>query len=241
MDPPNARSSRRIVALGVTLALTAGALAGCGSSGAPDSPAGTITTFLNAAAAGDGATACAQLSTQAQAQVVQGASCEQGIKLGSAAYGSIIKRITIIGLKRQGNSASGTAAVGSQPTATFQLTRANGRWRIVAEHRVGAPTQSSAPPSASTVARCLTRAFGAIENFGSDSTGGVPHVVLAVDLNRRTVAEVNVFGSSATADSAYPAIKAREGARKTTLAGNLVIVSFGTISLARQHAIEQCG
>jgi hypothetical protein len=241
MYPPSAHSCRRVVALGATVALTAGALAGCGSSGASGSPAGTITTFLNAAAAGDGATACAQLSTEAQAQVVQGASCEQGIKLGSAAYGSIVKRITIVGLTRQGNSASGTAALGGQPTATFQLTRTNGRWRIVAEHRISAPPQGSAGPSASTVTRCLARTFGAIENFGSDSTGGVPHVVLAVDLNRLTVAEVNVFGSSAMASSAYPAIKAGEGTRKTTLVGSLVIVYLGTVPSAKQRAIELCG
>lgn len=48
------------------------ALAGCGSNSS-GSPAQTIGTFLRAAAAADGAKACAQLSVAAQRQVVTGA------------------------------------------------------------------------------------------------------------------------------------------------------------------------
>lgn len=52
---------------------------------------------------------------------MQGVSCERGIKLGAGLDSSIIKQIKITDLKTQGNTASGTATLNGQPTATFQL------------------------------------------------------------------------------------------------------------------------
>ncbi len=112
------------------------ALAGCGSSGT-SSPQKTLTTFLHAAASGDGAKACAQLTVQAQSQIVRGLSCAQGMKLASGLYGPIIKRITITDLKTQGNAASGITMVNGKPMARFHMTKSGGRWMIDGEQNPG--------------------------------------------------------------------------------------------------------
>ena len=53
-------------------------------------PQDTIQTFLQAAATGDGAKACAQLSPAAKRQVVASGACVHGIRTGASVYGSII-------------------------------------------------------------------------------------------------------------------------------------------------------
>lgn len=222
------------------------ALAGCGG-GSSGSPEQTIGTFLNAAASGDGATACAQLSPQAQAQVAQGVSCEQGIKLSSALYSSIIKQVKVTGVKTRGTTASGTSTLNGQPIATFRLSKSGGRWLIVSEQRTGASGNfgsGAAGPSQArvdAVLQCLEKTFGAVEDAGSDSTGGVPHAVLSVDVNRLSAAEVNVFSSPSAASSGYPGIKTHEGALTTALEGGLVIVYFKTIPAGKRSSMEACG
>ena len=231
-------------------ALTAVALAGCGGTGSSGSPEQAISTFLHAAAAGDGATACAQLSPHAQTQVVQGAPCEEGIKLGAGLYSSIIKQIKIIGVRTQRNTASGTSMLNGRPIATFRLTKSGGKWLIVSEHRTSASASTgsgaagfSGPSLArvAAVSQCLEKTLGAVDNAGADSAGGVPHVVLAVNVAGYTAAEVNVFASSAAAGTAYAAIKTREGSLTTKLGGGAVIVYFKAIAAGRQREIEACG
>ncbi len=241
---------RRVAPIVAALALTAVAVAGCGSSGSSGSPEQTIRTFLSAAAAGDGATACAQLSAQAKAQVVQGTSCEQGIKLGSALYGSTIKQIKITGLKTEGSTASGTATLNGQATATFRLSKSGGKWLIVGEQRTGTSGSTGSPgatgsarPSetrVTAVAHCLEKTFGLVDNFGSDTTGGVPHVVLGVNIARRSAAVINVFASPSVATSGYPGIKTHEAPLTTKLDGGLVIVYFKPLPADKQRSIEAC-
>jgi hypothetical protein len=129
------------------IALAAIAVAGCGSSGPPSTPQRTIETFVRASAAGDAATACAQLSAQAKREVMQGVSCEQGIRLGASVYGSIIKQIQVTGLTTLDQSATGISTLNGLPTATFKLRRRGGRWLIVDEHRASSSTASSSPAS----------------------------------------------------------------------------------------------
>lgn len=232
-------------------ALTAVALAGCGGSGSSGSPEQAISTFLRAAAAGDGATACAQLSPQAQAQVVHGAPCEEGIKLGAGLYSSIIKQIKITGVRTQRNTASGTSMLNGRPIATFRLTKSGSKWLIVSEHHTSASASTGSGAAAgfsgpslarvAAVSQCVEKTVGAVDNAGVDSTGGVPHVVLAVNVAGYTAAEVNVFASSAAAGTAYAAIKTREGSLTTKLRSGAVIVYFKAIAAGRQREIEACG
>jgi len=263
------------------LALAVAALlAGCGGSGAPASPEQTISTFMHAAASGDGTTACAQLSSAAeqrdgttacaqlssaaqqrdgttacaqlssaaQQQVVQGTSCEQGIELGAGLYGSIIKQIQITDLSTSDSTASRTTRLNGTLMATFRLTKSGGKWLIADEQLLATPGQHSAGSSAgptdarvTAVQRCIASALGPVDNFGTDSTGGVRHVVISVNVNRLTAAEVSVFGSAAAAAaSAYPAIKAQEGSLVTKLGGDTVIVYMKPLSAGQQHSVEAC-
>jgi hypothetical protein len=252
MQPGKTTKQRRTALSVAAFAASAFLIAGCGGSGssAAGSPAQTIQTFLNAAAAGDGATACAQLSPLAQQQVVQGTSCEQGIKLGSGLLGSIIKQIQITGLMTQGKTSTGTATVNGQPMATFQLTKSGGKWTIANEQRTAASGSTSPPAATGTagpsgarvaaVAQCLGKAFG-VESAGSESTGGVAHVVLALDSNRVSAAMVDVFASPTAAKSASAAITTHAAPLTTNLTGSLVIVYLKPVSADKRQQIEACG
>jgi hypothetical protein len=132
------------------------------------------------------------------------------------------------------------------PIARFQLSKSGGRWVITGEQRLGAPapsttTTASAPSPArvSAVARCLEKTFG-VEDAGSDSTGGVPHVVLALDIDRRSAAMVDVFASAAAASAGYPGVKAGSGSLTAKLSGGLVIVYLKPVPAPRQSEIERC-
>jgi hypothetical protein len=236
---------RRRAAL--TSGLVALAFAGCGGGGTAASPESTINDFLNAAAAGDGPTACALLSASAQQQVVQGAGCEQGIKMAAPVYGSIIKQIKIADVKTAGSTASGVATLNGKPTATFQMTKSNGKWVIDSEQRAGSTATSGSTQSGPTQARltaisqCLAKAGATSDNAGSETTGGAPHQVLAVNVDQLTVAMLDVFGSSAAASSAYTAIRSSSAPAQAKLIGDSVVVYLRPLAAAKQAAIATCG
>ncbi len=213
----------------------------------PGSPRQTIETFLHAAASGNAATACAQLSAQAERDVVQGASCETGIRNGASVYGSIIGQLRIADLKITGNTATASSTLSGHPTATFQLKKSGDKWLIVAEQRVQAATSAGADSGGPTQARvesvagCLDRTFGAVENAGVDGTGGVPHVVLSVDIAGYSAAEVDVFSSALAAVSGYRGIKAYESSLTTKLTGGSVIVYLMQVTAKKRSTIEACG
>jgi hypothetical protein len=213
----------------------------------PSSPERTIQTFLHAATTGDGATACAQLSAQAKREVVQGADCQAGIRLGASMYGSIIGQLKMSGLRVTGDTATATSTLSGHPTATFQLKKTRGKWLIVQEQRVTAAAKagarSAAPAEArvESVASCLDQRFGAVEDAGLDSTGGVPHAVLSVDVGGYSAAEVDVFASALAAVSGYPGIKTAARGLSTDIAGASVIVYLHPLTAAQQDTITSCG
>jgi hypothetical protein len=239
----------RSLAASAGIAVAAIAIAGCGSSGPPSTPRRTIETFLRASAAGDAPTACVQLSAHATGEVMQGVSCEQGITLGASVYGPIIKQIQVSGVTTQGDSATGNSTLNGLPTATFKLRKQGGEWLIVDERRAsssiaGALAANSSGPSASrveTIAGCLDGAFGAVDNGGLDTTGGVAHVLLTVSSGGQSIAEVDVFASALAALSAYKAITAYERTLTTKLASTSVIVYLKTVPAGKRHTIEACG
>jgi hypothetical protein len=235
-----------IVAVSFTIAVV---VSSCGSSGPASTPIGTINTFLQASASGDAAKACAQLSPQAQGEVVQGVSCRQGIKDGALVYGSIIKQITVTGLSVHGTTATATSMLNGHPTATLMLRKQGGKWIIVQERRVSsspaatATSNSSGPTQAqvAAVAGCLDQTFETVDNGGLDDTGNVPHVVLSVDAGGSSAAEVDVFASALAALSGYRPIKNYEGSLTTKLASTSVIVYLKSLTAGQQRAIEACG
>ncbi len=235
---------RRSAVFATTLAVLA--LAGCGGSTAASSPESTINNFLHAAAAGDGTTACALLSASAQQQVVQGTGCEHGIKMAAPLYSSIIKQIKITDVNTVGSTASGIATLNGKPTATFHMTKSNGKWVIDSEKRAASTGPNSSAQSGPTqarlaaISRCLAKAGASAENAGSETTGA-PHQVLAVNVNQLTVAMLNVFGSSAAANSAYSAIRSNSGPAQAKLTGDSVAVFLRPISPAKQATIAACG
>jgi hypothetical protein len=235
--------SRSLAAVAVSVSLAV-ALAACGSSAPPRSAQQTLDQFLRASAAGDGAKACALLSTHAQGEVVAGSSCEDGVRAGARVYGSIIKQIRIDDLKISGRTATGTSTLNGQPTATFVMSRRNGLWLITEEHRVEVTLPSAAAgPSESqveTVAGCLDNVAGTVDNSGLDSTGGA-HVVLSIAPGGEPVAEVDVFATAMSALSGYKAIKAIDAAAPTKLASTSVVVYFKTLSAHQRRQIEACG
>jgi hypothetical protein len=213
----------------------------------PGSPALTLQTFLRAAASGDARTACAQLSPSAQRDMIQGASCEQGITNGAGFYGSIIGQLRVSGLRTTRGTATATTNLSGRPTATVQLKNTGGKWLIVHEQRVAAAAtagaSSSGPSQArvETVASCLDKSFRAVENAGLDSTGGVSHVALSVDVDGYSAAEVDVFATALAAVSGYRGIKTYNRSLTTNVAGGSVIVYTRTIATAQQRRIEACG
>ncbi len=217
--------------------------------GASDSgsPAQTLQTFLRAAAAGDARTACAQLSATAKAEMVQGASCEQGITNGAGFYGSIIGQLRVSDLRTRGDTATATTNLSGRPTATVALKKTGDKWLIVQEHRVAAAAtagaSSSGPSQArvESVASCLDKSSGAVEDAGLNSTGGVSHVALSVDVGGYSAAEVDVFATALAAVSGYRGIKTYNRTLTTNLAGGSVIVYVRTIAPAQQRRIEACG
>jgi hypothetical protein len=235
--------SRSLAAVATTLALAV-ALAACGSGAPPRSAQQTLDQFVRASAAGDGAKACALLSTHAQGEVVAGASCEQSVKTGASTYGSIIKQIRIDDLKISGLRATGTSTLNGQPTATFTLSRVGGRWLIIAEHRVSVvPSTAAAGPSEArveAVAGCLDRAVGSVDNGGLDATGGA-HVVLSVGAGGEPAAEVDVFATAMSALSGYKAIKSIDAGMLVRLTSTSVVAYFKTLSASQRRRIEACG
>ena len=179
--------------------------------------------------------------------MVQGASCEQGITNGAGFYGSIIGQLRISDLRTTGDTATATTNLSGRPTATVQLKKTDGKWLIVQEQRVAAAAtagaSSSGPSQArvESVASCLDKSFGAVENAGLDSTGGVSHVALSVDVNgyssRRSRRLRNRAGSGfgLSRDQDVQPL-AHDQSR-----GGSVIVYMRPIATAQQRRIEACG
>jgi hypothetical protein len=212
------------------------------------SPEQTIATFLTAAAAGDGATACAQLSPQAQRQLGTGPSCVQAIRQETSLYSSISKQIKVTVRTTRPGGTIGTAAVRGAAVATFRMSRSGGRWLIASQHLTGTSgtswTAASYGPSqarVASVAQCLDQTFGPVDNAGYDGSGGVPHFVLGVDVGGYSAAEVDVFDSVLAAGSGYRGIKPLEATLTTRLIGGSVVVYLRPVTTAQQRAIEACG
>jgi hypothetical protein len=228
--------SRSLAAVATTLVLGV-ALAACGSGAPPRSAQQTLDQYLRASAAGDGAKACALLSTP-------GVSCEQSVRTGAGTYGSIIKQIKIADLKITGLRATGTSTLNGQPTATFTLSRVGGHWLITAEHRVTVvPSTGEAGPSEArveAVAGCLDHAVGSVDNGGLDATGGA-HVVLSVGAGGEPAAEVDVFSTAMSALSGYKAIKSIDAGMPVKLASTSVVAYFKPLPASQRRRIEACG
>jgi hypothetical protein len=224
------------VALGV-------ALAACGSSAPPRTAEQTLDQFLRASASGDGAKACALLSTQARGEEVVGSSCEQGVETGARVYGSLIKQIRVGELRVTGRIAAGTSTLNGQPTATFTLSRKTGQWLITAERRVAVTLPSGAVGPSETrverVAGCLNNTVGSVDNGGLDSTGGA-HVALSVGTGGEPAAEIDVFASAMSALSGYKSIKALDAGMPTRLASTSVVVYLKPLSARERRLIEAC-
>jgi hypothetical protein len=234
--------SRSLAAVVASISLAAG-LAACGSSGPPRSAQQTLDQFLRASAAGDGARACALLSTQAQGEVATGSACEDGVKAGASVYGSIIKQIRVTDLKVAGRSATGTSTLNGQPTARFTLSRSSGQWLITEERRlaVALPSDGGGPSEVhvESVAGCLNGHVGSVDNGGLDATGGA-HVVLSVGAGGQPSAEIDVFATAMSALSGYKAIKALDAGLPTKLASTSVVVYFKPLSASKRRVIEAC-
>jgi limonene-1,2-epoxide hydrolase len=228
--------------------LVASALVGCGS-GTSSTPRRTIDTFLQASALGDGSTACAQLTPQARGEVVKGLSCQQGIADGASVYGAIIGQIKVGTVSVQGSTATGTSVLNGRTTATFRLSRREGKWLIVDEQRVAAASENAAgadtpPPTEArveAVAGCLDDAFGLVDNAGMDSTGGVPHSVLTVNAGGTPAAEVDVFSTALAALSDYRRIQSARAGKPTVLASTSVVVYVQQLTARKRHTVEACG
>jgi hypothetical protein len=238
--------ARNVLILVAAFAVTTFVLSSWGS-GRPSRPESTIETFLRAAATGDGAKACAQLSPAAQREVVATGRCVDGILAGANTYGSIIAQMKITGLKVSGDTATAFSSLNGQPTATFTLHKSHGKWMIVQEQQVksaiGAGHGSAGPPESRVeeVAACLDKSFGIVDNGGLDGTGGVSHVALSVDSGGSSAAEIDVFESALVALSGYQGIKTYVHPLQTRLAGGSVIVYLKALPTAKQRQIEACG
>ena len=169
------------------------------------------------------------------------------MKMAAPFYGSIIKQVKVTNVETTGNTASGVATLHGKPSATFQMTKSNGKWIISGERRAGTTSSNSSTQSGPTQSRltavssCLTKAGVSSENAGSESTGGVPHQVLSVDASQLTVAMLDVFASPAAANSAYAAIRSSSAPAQATLVGSSVVVYLRPVAAAQRTAIEACG
>lgn len=227
----------------LTAAIAAVAIGACGSASAP-TPAETINTFLRSGAAGDSSTACAQMSDNAKHQMFKGVTCEDGMKLVAAAFGSLVKNVKVSDVKTQGTAASVILRYNGRPVTNYRLIKTGDKWLIDSGRRIG-----SAPPSPTTTAPtearvaavidCLQKGVGVL-NAGADSASGVPMVVLMVDLHGKTVGMFDVFASAAGAATAYPTIKAHESPSVTQEAGSSVVIYMQHVPLDTQRAIEDC-
>ena len=227
----------------LTTTIFAVTVGGCG--GASGSPAETITTFLHSAAVGDSATACAQMTDNAKRQMIKGVTCEDGMKLESVAFGSLVKNVKVSDVTTHGTTASAILRYNGRPITQYSLIKHGDKWLIDSGRRIRSASSSSttaAPTKARVVAviECLDKGVGAPLNAGGDSASGVPMVVLAVELRGKTVAMFDVFASAAGAATAYPAIKAHESPSVTKLVGSSVVVYMQHVSLDNQRAIEAC-
>ena len=192
-------------------AIAAVTIGACGGASGT-SPAETINTFLRSAAAGDSSTACAQMSDNAKQQMFTGTTCEDGMKLVAAAFGSLVKNVKVSDVKTQGTTSSLILRYNGRPVTNYSLIKKGGKWLIDSGRRIGSPSSSptaTAPTKArvAAVIDCLQKGVGVPLNAGGDSAGGVPMVVLAVDLHGKTVGMFDVFASAAGATTAYPTIK----------------------------------
>ena len=228
----------------LTTAIAAVAIGACGGASAT-TPAETITTFLRSGAAGDSSTACAQMSDNAKHQMFKGMTCEDGMKLVAAAFGSLVKNVKVSDVKTQGTAASVILRYNGRPVTNYRLIKKGDKWLIDSGRRIGSPPSSpttTAPTKArvAAVIDCLQKGVGVPLNAGADSAGGVPMVVLMVDLHGKTVGMFDVFASAAGAATAYPTIKAHESPSVTKLAGSSVVVYMQHVPLDTQRTIEAC-
>ena len=227
----------------LTTAVAAATLGACGGASAP-TPAETISTFLRSAAAGDSSTACAQMSDNAKQLMFKGTTCEDGIKLVAAAFGSLVKNVKVSDVKTQGTTASVILRYNGRPVTNYSLIKTGDKWLINSGRRIGSASSSptTTTPTKARVAAaidCLQTGVGVL-NAGADSASGVPMVVLMVELHGKTAGMFDVFASEAGAATAYPTIKAHESPSVTKLAGSSVVVYMQHVPLDTQRAIEAC-
>ena len=125
-------------------AIAAVTIGACGGASGT-SPAETITTFLRSGAAGDSSTACAQMSDNAKHQMFTGTTCEDGMKLVAAAFGSLVKNVKVSDVKTQGTTASVILRYNGRPVTNYSLIknrrqvadrlRAQDRLPVIVAHR----------------------------------------------------------------------------------------------------------
>lgn len=121
----------------IALAAAAVGVGGCGTSDA-DNAKGTVKSFLNDVAAGNGGAACAKLTPQAQqvlSRAVQNMPCARALDaLGAATSKSIRSRVKTIEPKITISGSRGTArygsVTGSRSTRVLQLQKVGGSWKI---------------------------------------------------------------------------------------------------------------
>jgi hypothetical protein len=238
----------RVVAIGC--ALSAVLWSGCGSSD-EQSPDKAVHAFFDAAAAGDGAKACALLSKQAQSQFVHGTSCQQGIKQFGPVVGSVAKQAKV-SVQTHGDSATATLSVNGRTAGTYELRKSGGKWQIVSEHGAGGTAQgggaaqgTAAGPSKArvdAVAKCLNPTFGLISNYGGSSIGGAQHVTLvATPTESKSTAYVEVFGSPQAASSGLPGLqKYFRGRKELKLKGSSVLAYDKDFPRDKRSKAEAC-
>lgn len=128
---------------------------------------------------------------------------------------------------------------------TYTLVKSGDKWLINRGRKMttSSTTTTTRPSQAqvAAVSSCLARKVEMPMNAGADSAGGVPMVVLTVQLGGYTKGMLDVFASAPAARSAYPAIKARELEYVVKLLRNSVVVYFKHVPAAKQRLVESCG
>ena len=127
---------RALVRWGGPALLTAIVVSACGGAG---DPSAAVKSYLNAIAAGDGSTACKQISQQAIAQIVRArgssdpAACANVIKQASQLISPTQKKelqsANVTTVSTSGNTARVRITLGGQ-TRTVTLNQSGGKWQI---------------------------------------------------------------------------------------------------------------
>ena len=77
------------------------------------------------------------MSDHAKQQMFKGLTCEDGMKLVAAAFGSLVKNVTVSDVKTQGTTASVILRYNGRPVTNYSLIKKGDKWLIDSGRRIG--------------------------------------------------------------------------------------------------------